>query len=84
MCCVSDDHGPPPATPSDNVTYIRYTIRDYRLSIDFTDFSPGIAYVVRLFTNATNITSYFFVLPVCSSGVCFLIVALSRVILMIH
>ena len=58
-------HGPPPAAPTENVTYIPHTNRAYRLSINFTDFQPGISYVVRLFTNATNLTSYFFVLPVC-------------------
>ena len=63
--CVLGDYAAPPATPSDDTTYIPYTARSYALSINFTAAPLEIAYIVRLITNATNETSYFFVLPVC-------------------
>ena len=63
------DHGVPPSTPIDDITYIPYSARAYTLGINFTSVPLEIAYVVRLITNATNTTSYFFVLPVCIGGV---------------
>ena len=68
-CVYSGDLGAPPAAPSDDITYILYTARSYTLSINFTSAPLEIAYVVQLITNATDTTSYFFVLPVCFSGI---------------
>lgn len=65
----SGDHGVPPSTPTDNITYIPYSARSYTLGINFTSVPLEIAYVARLITIATNATSYFFILPVCIGSV---------------
>jgi len=63
--CISDDHGPLPATPTDDVTYAAYKAGVYRMNLNFTNAPAGVSYLVRLTTSAINLTSYFLIVPVC-------------------
>ena len=63
--CISDDHGPLPATPTDDVTYTAYKAGVYRINLNLTNAPVGVSYLVRLTTNATDLTSYFWIVPVC-------------------
>jgi len=63
--CISDDHGPLPATPTNDVTYTVYKTGVYHINLDFTNAPVGVSYLVQLTTNAKNLTSYFWVVSVC-------------------
>ena len=64
MCSVSGNHGPPPATPTDDIDVITPESGSYSLNIS----NPEVAYIVQLVTNATSTTTYFLILPVSNTG----------------